>query len=583
MNQHLASGFLLGILSLPALATTTESIQPETGFSSTDKQAVKATSHMVSVANPLAAGAGLEVLNNGGSAMDAAVAVQFVLNLVEPQSSGIGGGAFLLHYDAESGRLETLDGRETAPMAIQEDHFLEADGQPMKWWKRITGGKSVGVPGTLKLLEVAHQKYGKQQWARLLQPAIDLAREGFAVSPRMSNSIAEAADRGLKTFDTTRQYFFDNSGAALPEGHVLKNPQFATSLEKIQNQGSRVFYEGEIGQAIVDTVQNASVNPANLTMDDLGNYRVKFRPAVCSAYRSHQICGMGPPSSGGLTVGQIMGILNHHQLDGTSFNANNIHLISEAQKLAYADRAKYMADSDFVAVPVFGLLEADYLSSRAALISPLQAMEKATAGEPQWLQSAEKAIESYQRELTGTSHFSIVDQDGNAVSMTTTIESGFGSRLMSGGFLLNNELTDFSAVPLKDGELIANRIDPGKRPRSSMAPTMVFDSNDNLVLIIGSPGGSRIINYVVKVLVGVLDFGLNVQQAISAPNFSNRNGATDLEESSAAEDWVDDLEALGQGIKVRNLNSGLHGIQRLPDGSLVGGADPRREGVALGN
>ncbi|MFT7530880.1 MAG: gamma-glutamyltranspeptidase/glutathione hydrolase, partial [Gammaproteobacteria bacterium] len=439
-----------------------EPVQPESGDQISHKTTVNSNSFMLSAANPLAAKAGHEVLSRGGTAMDAAVAVQFVLNLVEPQSSGIGGGAFLLYWEQASQQLYTLDGRETAPASARPDQFLEADGTPQKWWKRITGGLSVGVPGTLRLLETAHKKFGNQTWSGLLQPAVELAENGFLVSPRMAHSIEKSADRGLKNFTPTRDYFFDDNGEPLVADHLLLNKEFAKTLRKIQISGATEFYAGSIGEALVNTVNNASANPASMTMQDLANYQVKFRPAVCGSYRGYQICGMGPPTSGGLTVAQILGMLDHHEISGTDFNAENVHLIVEAQKLAYADRAKYIADSDFVPVPAYGLLSSDYLAKRASLINRQSAMQKAEAGEPDWLMSADSYASIYHRELTGTSHFSIVDQYGNAVSMTTTIESGFGSRLMSGGFLLNNELTDFSALPEKDGVPVANRIEPGK-------------------------------------------------------------------------------------------------------------------------
>ncbi len=555
-------------------------VQPEQGTGWTDKKSIRADKFMVTTAHPLATETGYEVLGAGGNAVDAAVAVQFLLNLVEPQSSGIGGGAFVLYWDAKSKSLTSWDGRETAPAAATPDYFLDDNGEPRGWWETVTGGRSVGVPGTLKLLETLHERYGTRPWKELVQPAIDLADKGFKITPRLNQSIAAAADKGLTNFATTREYFFNTDGSPLTTGSTLRNPAFAATLKLIAHHGSVPFYKGAIAHDVINAVRSTTDNPGILTTADFAAYEVKQRQPVCIDYRQYSVCGMGPPSSGGLTVGQILGILDSFDL-GQQSNTHAIHLYSEAAKLAYADRALYVADNDFVSMPVMELIDPVYLADRAKLISMSTAMPEARAGEPPW-QHTQRYAPDNQDERPGTSHFSIVDQHGNALSMTTTIETGFGSRLMVRGFLLNNELTDFSWEPRKEGKLVANRVEGGKRPRSSMAPTIVFNHAGEPYMLIGSPGGSRIINYVAKTLVGVLDWNMDIQEAINLGHFVNRNGVTDLEQNTDAVNWAADLRALGHETKVRDLNSGLHGIVITKNG-LVGGADPRREGLVLGD
>ncbi|SDE70873.1 gamma-glutamyltransferase [Rhodospira trueperi] len=537
------------------------------------------TRFMVAAANPLAAEAGRAVLAEGGTAADAAVAVQMMLNLVEPQSSGIGGGAFALYWDASERRLITLDGREKAPMAADETYWLGPDGEPVSWWDAVVGGRSVGVPGTLKLLETMHQRYGSQAWADLLQPTIETADAGFEISPRLAESIAAAQEKKLDLFETARAYFFAADGTPKTAGTVLRNPAFADTLRLIAEQGSAPFYEGEIAANIVAAVKT-EINPGILTLDDLAAYEVVERAPVCVPYRAYEVCGMGPPTSGGLTVGQILGMLEAFDLPAMEPSAEAWHLYIEAAKLAYADRALYMADSDYVDMPTRGLIDAGYLAGRAGLIDPDSAMDRAEAGSPPWDEAAIWSPDT-QVERPGTSHFVIVDSHGDMLSMTTTIETGFGSRVMTRGFLLNNELTDFARAPEDDGRPVANRVEGGKRPRSSMSPTIVF-KDDEPVVLVGSPGGSRIINYVANALVAMLDWGMDPQAAVSMGHVVNRNGATDLEEGSDAEALAEALQALGHEINVRLLESGLHAIRIGADGSLTGGADPRREGVALG-
>ncbi|MCZ4279883.1 gamma-glutamyltransferase [Kiloniella laminariae] len=556
-----------------------EAVQPEATHAVVKKQSVKAQKFMVATANPIATQVGYEVLERGGTAADAAVSVQLVLNLVEPQSSGIGGGAFMVYWDAKTKSLTTFDGREKAPMAATPDYWLGADGVPVKWFDAVVGGRSVGVPGTLKLIETVQQRYGNQDWAALVEPARALAEGGFQISHRMASAIAKAqGEEKLDIFDATRAYFFDKNGQPLQEGTLLRNPEFAAALSQIQKEGSKAFYEGPIAEDIVAAVKT-DINGGILSLEDLKAYDVVERKPVCAPYRGYEVCGMGPPSSGALTVGQMLSLLSHFDLPALGQGAESTHLYLEAAKLAYADRELYMADSDFVKMPE-GLLDQNYLAERAKLIDPAKAMSKADAGNPPWKEAQLRAPDS-QLERPGTSHFSIVDAQGNVVSMTTTIETGFGSRVMTNGFLLNNELTDFSRAPEEDGKPIANRVEGGKRPRSSMAPTIVLKDGAP-VLAIGSPGGSRIINYVAGALVNILDFGMDPQVAISQPHIVNRNGATDVEENTKAVAMISALQTKGQEIKVRDLNSGLQAILIRP-GELIGAADPRREGSVLGD
>lgn len=541
---------------------------------------VRAQDFMVAAANPLAAQAGFDVLAAGGKAADAMVAVQLVLNLVEPQSSGIGGGAFLVYWDAATRRLTTFDGRETAPLAAGPDLFLNPGGTPMAFEDAVPGGKSAGVPGTLALLATVHARLGSLPWSELVQPAADLAERGFAVSPRLAGAIADSAD-SLRPFPATAAYFLGEDGAPPEPGETLRNPAFAETLRLIAAGGATPFYEGAIGEAIVAAVREAPVNPGAMTSADLVAYEVKERPPVCIAYRGDEVCGMGPPSSGALTVGQILGLAEHFDLSTMGpENPDAWHVFAEASKLAFADRATYMADADFVPVPVRGLLDPAYLTVRAQQIDLDAAMSEAKAGNPPWRTPMDLSPDTAE-ERPGTSHFVIVDAEGNAVSMTTTIESGFGSKLMAGGFLLNNELTDFAFEPVVNGRPVANRVEPGKRPRSSMAPTIVL-RDGRPVLLVGSPGGSRIIGYVAKTLIGALDWDLDPQAVIELGHLINRNSATtELEADTVPASFADALGARGHEVRVRPFDSGLHAIRINPDG-LLGGADPRREGVALG-
>lgn len=558
-----------------------DAIQPEPATKNTEASSGSATTQMVAAANRHAAQAGLEILRSGGSAADAVVAVQTVLGLVEPQSSGLGGGAFLVYYDAESQVLTTFDGRETAPKAAKTSLFLDANGKPLKFFEAVIGGRSVGVPGTVRLMETVHQRFGKLEWNALFEDAGSLARDGFAVSPRL-NALITADRARLSTQERSRSYFYDDAGAPLAVGTILKNPAYAKTVETIASNGADAFYSGEIAQNIVDAVQKHPDNPGLLTLADLAAYTVKEREAVCVTYREHEVCGMGPPSSGALTVGQILGLVSHFELASKGpKDPESWRIIGDASRLAFADRGRYMADSDFVKIPQ-GLLDRDYLADRARLLRRRTALGKddVAPGTPPW-KKAEIRQDGLTFEMPSTSHFVIVDKAGNVASMTTSIENGFGSRLMSGGFLLNNQLTDFSFLPSTKGQAVANKVESGKRPRSSMSPTIIL-KDGSPVHALGSPGGSRIIPYVAKTIIALLDWKMTMQEAIELPHLVNRFGQYDVEADTDSENLALSLQMLGYQTKFRNLNSGLHGITIHAD-RLEGGADPRREGVAIGD
>ncbi|WP_421950727.1 gamma-glutamyltransferase [Pelagibacterium sp.] len=549
--------------------------QPEDTTAIADNESVIAQDFMVASAHPLATQAGYDVLAAGGSAADAAVAVQTMLGLVEPQSSGLGGGAFLLYWDAATGELATYDAREKAPLAADGDYWLDENGEPMAFMDAVIGGRSAGVPGTPMLLERLHSDHGTMEWAELLQPAIDTAEAGFTVTQRMADSVAGAT--GLDTFVETAEYFLPG-GEPITEGSTLTNQDYADTLKLYAAEGAAPFYTGEIAEDIVAAL-NTNINPGILTMEDFEAYEVVLRDPVCMDYRGYDVCGMGPPSSGALTVGQIMGMLEPFDIPAMEDGVEFRHLFAEASRLAFADRGRYLGDSDFVDIPE-GYLDDAYLAERSAMIDPEASMGSASPGVPPGWEQALLASD-IERPRAGTSHFVIVDADGNAISATTTIESGFGSRVMTRGYLLNNELTDFSFAPESDGAPIANRVEPGKRPRSSMAPTIVFE-NDAPVLLTGSPGGAAIIHYTALSLVSMLDWGMDPQEAIDLPHVTNFNGGTNIEEGEGSAELAAGLEALGHEVNVTNLNSGLHVI-RLTDEGLIGAADKRREGVVMGD
>jgi gamma-glutamyltranspeptidase/glutathione hydrolase len=540
------------------------------------KRAAVGQRFMVAAAHPLAVDAGYEVLKRGGSAMDAAVAVQLVLGLVEPQSSGIGGGAFIVHYSAADGRVRTYDGRETAPAAAQPDRFSGSLGRPLGFIDAVLSGKSVGVPGTLAVLELAHRNHGRSEWAALVAPAIDLAEEGFAISPRLHALLAW--DKWLARDPFAARYFYDSAGRPKPVGTILRNPHYAAVLREIATQGAAPIHRGPVAAEIAAAVRDRG---GDLTEEDLADYRAQERAPVCGAFRAYRVCGMGPPSSGGIAVLQILGILE--RLPKTDFVRDPlqaVHYFAEAARLAYADRDRYVADPDFVDVPVAGLLAPAYLAERASLVAADRSLVRARAGRPAGT-SRTAFGDGVEADLPSTTHISIVDAEGNAVALTSSIEFLFGNHRFVRGFLLNNELTDFSFVAEEGGRPVANRAEARKRPRSSMSPTLVFDSDGRLVMLVGSPGGHAIIHYVARVIVAALDWGMPLQAALDAPHFGSRNGPTDLEAGTPVERLQSQLEALGHPVRVLELASGVHAILRV-GGTWIGAADPRRDGAARG-
>jgi len=540
---------------------------------------------MVEAANVHAANAGLEILNAGGSAVDAAIATQLVLGLVEPQSSGLGGGAFMMYYDPKAPkyrRVIAYDGREMAPAASTKDMFREVIEQKKGYFDAVLGGRAVGTPSVVAMMHMAHQNHGKLPWKTLFKPAIRLAENGFKISPRLYFLVNR--DRLLPRMKAARDYFFDPSGQAWPVGHLLKNPEYAKSLKLIAEKGPDGFYKGELALKIVAAVTQSEFNPGKLTMQDMADYQPKQREAICGPYRIWTICGMPPPSSGGGAVASILGILQSFDLKAMGPNSQQaVHVILEAERLGYADRDMYMADSDFVEVPLDMFTDQIYLAERARKIDLNKSMGKATAGVPP-MNSRIAFAAGLTPELPSTSHFSIIDQWGHMVSMTATVESAFGSRLMAGGFFLNNEMTDFSLIAEQNGLPVANSIAPGKRPRSSMSPTIVLDEHGRAIMAIGSSGGNSIIAYVAQTIINVLDWNMGMQEAIDQPHFLTRGGKVYLEKDTDITKLEAPLTKKGHQVQVRLTNSGLHGIivHYDKDGPRYeGGADKRREGVVV--
>lgn len=564
----------------------------------TDLSTRHAERHMAAAANPLAAEAGREMLRQGGSAIDAAIAMQAVLTLVEPQSSGIGGGAFIMLWDGKN--VHAYDGRETAPAGATERLFLRADGTPMTFPEAQIGGRSVGTPGVLRALEMAHKKTGHLQWAKLFEPAIRLSEQGFAISPRLHALIA--ADRYIPKSPEMAAYFLNGDGTAKATGTLLKNPALAAVFKRIAMEGPDALYHGPIANEIARKVQG-NRNPGSLSLADLQGYTAKERAPLCTDYKQWKVCGMPPPSSGGIAIAQILGTLQALEARnprlaiasmppvkstspaGLEPTPEAVHLLAEAGRLAFADRGLYVADADFVPVPVAGLVAPDYLAKRAALIGE-RSMGTAKPGTPAGIQVAYAPDRSPLR--ISTSQVVAVDDWGGPVSMTTTVEAAFGAHVMVQGFLLNNQMTDFSFVPEEHGQPVANRVEPGKRPRSAMAPTLVFDRHSGeLLATVGSPGGSQIIEYVSKSLVAMLNWNLDPQAAISLPNFGSRNGATELEQGLFSPALKQALKDKGHVLSEIDMTSGIQAIVRTRDANgkvlLNGGADPRREGEAVGD
>jgi gamma-glutamyltranspeptidase/glutathione hydrolase len=578
------------LLGSPARAAD-DTMAPEAASAIGGSATVDAQRFMAVTANPLGTQAALDILRRGGSAVDAAIAAQLVLGRVEPQSSGLGGGAFMLHWSQTDRRLRSYDGRETAPAAVDEKLFLKANGETLGFFDAVIGGRSVGTPGAVKLLALSHKNHGKLPWGELFKPAIQLAEQGFPVSPRL-HALLKATPQ-LAINEPVRNYFFQPDGSPWPVGHRLKNPAYAATLKLLAKDGEKVFYTGSVARAIVQTVRQNPHQPGKLALADLKAYQARDRAPLCGAFRQYKVCGPAPPSSGGTAVIQILGILQH--LDAgllTPESTSFYHLFAEASRLAAADRDTYLADPDFVPVPANGLIAPAYLARRAALIDPKTTRPPVQAGQPDWPkgQVAANYVQSLSPELPSTSHISIVDAAGNAVSMTTSIETAFGSRLLVDGFLLNNQLTDFSFAPTRaDGQRVANRVEGGKRPRSSMAPVIVF-LDDQPVLLLGSPGGARIIDYVAKTLFYMLGAGIPMEQAIASPHLIDMNKGLELEQGRVAAPVIAELRALGHDVRETAQTSGLNGIwidRRTTEEKvgrvLRGSSDPRREGTAAGD
>ncbi len=573
-----------------------ETAAPDEGASTTavapPAETPAPNSWFISAANPYAAEAGAAILRRGGSAVDAAVATQAMLGLVEPQSSGLGGGGFLIHFNPETGELVTYNGRETAPASATPERFLDDSGEPMNFYDALAGGLSVGVPGAVRMLDLAHREHGILPWRDLFTDTIALSEEGFEVSPRL-NSLLDRFPR-VKTMPAAAGYFYDENGAPWPVGHVLKNPAYAETLSTIAEDGADAFYSGPIAEAIVEAV-NTAPNPGGMTLEDIAAYQPEKVDPVCSDYRAYQICSMAPPSSGGVTTLQILAMLEPFDLAGAgAFSIEALHLLFEASRLAYADRNEYLADNKQLAAEgglspkqvISGLLSPEYLAMRSGLIDANKAAEAVDAGDPsayvdegagRWRPMGEDASP----EPPSTTHFVIVDSAGRVVSMTATVEFAFGSHQMAAGMLLNNQLTDFSFVPVRDGRPVANAVGPGKRPRSSMSPVVVFDDEGAFFAALGSPGGPAIIGYVVKTLIALIDWEMSLQDAVNAANVVYPRDQAVIEEGALDSQIIAGLEAKGHAILQRPLTSGVHAVRVREDGSFEGAADPRREGIWL--
>ena len=555
-------------------------IAPETATGFEQKTLVTADHYMVVTANLHASKVAHKMLKLGGSAIDAAIAAQLVLGLVEPQSSGLGGGAFILYYQANNKKLTTFDARETAPLAIKPEHFLDENGHPLRFYDAVVSARSVATPATVKWMIELHKKYGVLPLKTLFKPAIELSTRGFKVSSRLAKLVAHDVKHLAKDPEAAA-YFLPNNGQPIVEAQLLKNHDYAKSLIMIEQSQGRDFYQGRLASAIVEKITTAA-QPGLLSLQDLKEYNIIERPPVCSNYQGYRVCGMGAPSSGAYTIGIILGLLEGFDL--ARIGADSVtawRLIADASRLAFSDRNQYIADTDFYPLPLEQLLQPAYLTGRRHLLMGKKPLKQVSPGKP--FKSADSVLlaRDTSKELPSTSHLSIVDAQGNIVSMTSTIENMFGSRIMVGGFLLNNELTDFSFVPEQNSKPVANRIAPAKRPRSSMSPTIIFDKNDDPYLVLGSPGGSRIINFVAQTIINHIDWKMPIDKAIAVPHKVNQYGVFLLEENTDAQKLQQPLERLGYKTKAVPMNSGLHLIQ-FKGGKLLGAVDPRREGVALG-
>ena len=562
--------------AVPAAPILAPHLNPEAATAWTDRRIARAQHHMIATANTWASQAGERILAEGGSAADAVIAAQMVLNLVEPQSSGIGGGAFIVSFDGTNGKVQSYDGRETAPAAARSNRFMQA-GRPLEFWDAVNNGRSVGVPGLVRVLALMHKQHGRLPWARLFEPAIQLATTGFPVSERLNALLLK--DEYLPRQAAAAAYFYDAEGKPWPVGHVLKNAALARTLRDLADKGPDAFYNGPVAHAIVAAVASHPI-PGDLSLADMSRYAAIEREPLCTPYKGLELCGAPPPSAGPLAVMQMLKILGHTLIaDLPPDSLQAVHYFSEAGKLAFADRDVYLADPDFIDVPTQALLDDDYLAARAALIRPDRSLGRAPPGDP--VEGMAELGQDDALELPSTTHVVAVDIDGSVVSMTSTIESAFGSKILVNGFLLNNELTDFSLSDVDaQGKPIANRVEPLKRPRSSMAPMLVLKEG-RPVLALGSPGGSAIINYVAKTLLGVLEWDLNIQEAIDLPNRGSRNSFTELEKNTDLHVLASGLRAMGHAVREIDFPSGVQGVLLGPDG-LQGGADPRREGSVLG-
>jgi len=521
---------------------------------------------LVSTANPLASQTGRDILLGGGNAIDAAVAVQLVLNLVEPQSSGLGGGGFLLYFDNKNKNLIFYDGRETAPSKIKKEHFLDKNGQPLSFYDAAVGGLAVGVPGLVSMLELVHKEYGMMKWESLFKPAINLSLEGFPISSRLHNQIKK--DNYLHLIPNTSKYFYENTNIPKKVGYILKNKEFAETLKIISVGRSKAFYQGNLAKEIISTIQNSPIRKGVMNLEDLKNYKAVKQNPICGKYRKYKVCSASLPSAGGFSIIQILGILENFTLSKDTIK-KDIHLILEAIKYSYLDRFKYLGDPSFNAINLKKFLSDEYLKNIASKISTVDAI-KLNFG-----------VNKQLNNQRSTTHFSIKDQYGNIVSMTSSIENSFGSRLMAGGFLLNNQLSDFN-FKQNNGLYKNNIVEPGKKPLSSMSPTIIFDEKNNVKMVIGSPGGKSIIMYVIKAIIAVIDWNMPIKDAVNFPNFSLKNNIVLLEKKRFDEEIKKYLLSLGHTIEEKKLNSGLHGFE-MKKNIISGAADKRREGLVLVN